>query len=55
MCPAVEATGSSANKVMKEYQSVVLSLGVDQFRDALQRYPNCPTDIQRWGNTVGIA
>ena len=59
VCPAdsggLPATRSHGNKVMKEYQSVVLTLGEDQFKEAIQSYPNCPTDVQRWGKTAGIA
>ncbi len=59
VCPAdsggLPTTRSHGNKVMKEYQSVVLTLGEDQFKEAIQSYPNCPTDVQRWGKTTGIA
>ena len=59
VCPAdssgLPTAGRHDNKVMKEYQSVVLMLGEEQFKEAIKSYPNCPTDIQRWGNTLGIA
>ncbi|XP_072469268.1 origin recognition complex subunit 4 isoform X2 [Notamacropus eugenii] len=32
----------------KEYQLVKLLLDSNQIMDALQKYPNCPTDVRQW-------
>ncbi|XP_061534982.1 origin recognition complex subunit 4 [Phycodurus eques] len=40
--------GSSA-KTQREYQLMKLTLDNCQIMEALQKYPQCPTDIKQWG------
>ncbi|KAJ8393761.1 hypothetical protein AAFF_G00056760 [Aldrovandia affinis] len=40
--------GSSATKTQKEYQLMKLLLGHGQIMEALQKYPQCPTDVKQW-------
>lgn len=39
--------GSSAN-CQKEYQLMRLMLDHSQVMEALQKYPQCPTDVRQW-------
>ncbi|XP_077584003.1 origin recognition complex subunit 4 [Stigmatopora nigra] len=40
---------SSSVKTQREYQLMRLLLDNSQIMDALQKYPQCPTDIKQWG------
>ncbi|XP_061788384.1 origin recognition complex subunit 4 [Nerophis lumbriciformis] len=40
--------GSSA-RTQKEYQLMRLALDHSQIMEAMQKYPQCPTDIKQWG------
>lgn len=44
-----------SGKVMKEYQPMMLMIGEEQIHKAVRSYPNCPTDVARWGTTAGMA
>lgn len=39
--------GSSA-KTQREYQLMRLMLDHSQIMEALQKYPQCPTDVKQW-------
>ncbi|XP_054631843.1 origin recognition complex subunit 4 [Dunckerocampus dactyliophorus] len=43
--------GSSA-RTQREYQLMRLALDHSQIMEALQKYPQCPTDIKQWGMSV---
>ncbi|XP_029461285.1 origin recognition complex subunit 4 isoform X2 [Rhinatrema bivittatum] len=38
-------------RTQKEYQLMKLLLDHDQLMDALQKYPNCPTDVRQWATS----
>ena len=39
--------GSTA-KIQREYQLMRLMLDHSQIMDALQKYPQCPTEVKQW-------
>ena len=39
---------------MKEFQPMRLMLDQEQVRKTVLSYPNCPTDVARWGTSAGI-
>ncbi|XP_023678106.1 origin recognition complex subunit 4 [Paramormyrops kingsleyae] len=43
--------GPSA-KIQKEYQLVKLMLDHSQIMEALQKYPQCPTDVKQWATSA---
>lgn len=61
VCPAESGgvansvTHHQSGKVMKEYQPMVLMLAGEQVKRAVQSYPNCPTEIARWGTSSAMA
>ena len=52
VCPA-DSGGSG--KVQKEYQQMLLMLEEEQISQAVRQYDNCPTDVERWGSSKGMA
>ncbi len=56
VCPAESMnTGSTfhgSGKTMKEFRQMILTLKSDQIRSAVKNYPDCPTDISRWGTSA---
>lgn len=61
VCPA-ESGGvahsmshQQSGKAMKEFQPMILMLEGGQIKRAVQNYPNCPTDIARWGTSSAMA
>lgn len=44
----VRAVDSAAGKVQREYQLMRLMLEHGQVMEALQKYPQCPTDVKQW-------
>lgn len=44
----VRAVDSAASKVQREYQLMKLMLEHGQVMEALQKYPQCPTDVKQW-------
>ncbi len=44
----VRPVDSGACKVQREYQLMRLMLEHGQVMEALQRYPQCPTDVKQW-------
>ena len=57
VCPANSAASGSiagSNKLLKEFRPMVLMLEEDQIAMAIKKYPNCPTDVTRWGTLAGI-
>nr|XP_002121287.2 origin recognition complex subunit 4 [Ciona intestinalis] len=43
-----ESTLSLASKLLKEYQPTILLLEEQQLKEAVYRYPGCPTELQQW-------
>lgn len=41
-------------RTMKEYRLMVLRVLSDQVREAVKNYPNCPTDLSRWGLSLSM-
>lgn len=39
------------SKVQKEYRQMTLLLHPTQILDALQKYPNCPTEVKHWASS----
>lgn len=44
----VRPVDSAASKVQREYQLMKLMLEHGQVMEALQKYPQCPTDVKQW-------
>ncbi|XP_043850779.1 origin recognition complex subunit 4 isoform X3 [Dromiciops gliroides] len=44
----VKAMERTSVNTQREYQLVKLLLDNNQIMDALQKYPNCPTDVRQW-------
>ncbi|XP_014006271.1 origin recognition complex subunit 4 isoform X2 [Salmo salar] len=44
----IKSMDSSTAKIQKEYQLVKLMLDHSQITEALQKYPQCPTDVKQW-------
>uniref|UniRef100_A0A674BP97 Origin recognition complex subunit 4 n=1 Tax=Salmo trutta TaxID=8032 RepID=A0A674BP97_SALTR len=44
----IKSMDSSTAKIQKEYQLVKLMLDHSQIMEALQKYPQCPTDVKQW-------
>lgn len=43
---------SSSAKTQKEYQLMRLTLDHSQIMEALQKYPQCPTDVKQWATSA---
>lgn len=49
----IRALDGSGSRVQKEYKLMSLLIHPSQIIDALQKYPNCPTEVKQWaGNSV---
>ncbi|XP_048237832.1 origin recognition complex subunit 4-like [Haliotis rufescens] len=49
----IRALDGSGSRVQKEYKLMSLLIHPSQIVDALQKYPNCPTEVKQWaGNSV---
>ncbi|XP_042169819.1 origin recognition complex subunit 4-like [Oncorhynchus tshawytscha] len=44
----IKSMDSSTAKIQKEYQLMKLLLDHSQIMEALQKYPQCPTDVKQW-------
>jgi len=44
----VKSIDSIAKNTPKEYRLVTLLVDPTQINDALQRYPDCPTEVKQW-------
>ncbi|XP_038607064.1 origin recognition complex subunit 4 isoform X1 [Tachyglossus aculeatus] len=44
----IKAVERTSVNTQREYQLVKLLLDNNQIMDALQKYPNCPTDVRQW-------
>ncbi|XP_005738722.1 origin recognition complex subunit 4 [Pundamilia nyererei] len=44
----IQSVDGSSAKVQREYQLMRLTLDHSQIMDALQKYPQCPTDVKQW-------
>ncbi|XP_041057564.1 origin recognition complex subunit 4 isoform X1 [Carcharodon carcharias] len=47
----IKAMDATSTRTQKEYQLVKLLLDSSQIMDALQKYPQCPTDVQLWASS----
>ncbi|XP_061664028.1 origin recognition complex subunit 4 [Syngnathoides biaculeatus] len=45
----IQPVDGSSTKTQREYQLMKLTLDNCQIMEALQKYPQCPTDIKQWG------
>lgn len=43
---------SSSAKTQREYQLMRLTLDHSQIMEALQKYPQCPTDVKQWATSA---
>ncbi|XP_042338126.1 origin recognition complex subunit 4-like [Plectropomus leopardus] len=44
----IRPVDSVASKTQREYQLMRLMLDNSQIMEALQKYPQCPTDVKQW-------
>ncbi|XP_072235618.1 origin recognition complex subunit 4 [Leuresthes tenuis] len=44
----IRPVDSSSAKIQREYQLMRLTLDHSQIMEALQKYPQCPTDVKQW-------
>uniref|UniRef100_A0A6Q2Y9N8 Origin recognition complex subunit 4 n=1 Tax=Esox lucius TaxID=8010 RepID=A0A6Q2Y9N8_ESOLU len=44
----IKSVDGSTGKIHKEYQLMKLMLDHNQIMEALQKYPQCPTDVKQW-------
>ena len=44
----MDAAAAVAARAQREYQLVRLMLDHSQIMEALQKYPQCPTDVKQW-------
>ena len=47
--------GIKVNAQPKQYCKMFLAMSCREVRDAVQSYPNCPTDLQQWSSSTGTA
>ena len=56
--PASGGTGSAHHhgnkKSMKEYRPMMLRVCKEQVKEAIRTYPNCPTELSRWGLSLSM-
>lgn len=50
----VKSLDSFVRHTPKEYQLVTLLVDPSQIMDALQQYPDCPTEVKHWATTAII-
>ncbi|KAK3106068.1 hypothetical protein FSP39_012004 [Pinctada imbricata] len=48
----VKTIDGAGSRVQKEYRLMSLLIHPSQITDALQKYPNCPTDIKQWASNA---
>lgn len=48
----IRAVDGSTAKIQREYQLMRMMLDHSQVMDALQKYPQCPTDVQQWATSA---
>ncbi|XP_018600455.1 origin recognition complex subunit 4 isoform X2 [Scleropages formosus] len=48
----IRPVDGSASRTQKEYQLMKLLLDHTQVMEALQRYPQCPTDVKQWATSA---
>jgi len=54
VCPTEQRTTASS-VLPKEYRKMTLILSRREVKEAVQTYPNCPTDLQQWSQKSGAA
>jgi len=54
VCPTEQRTTASSG-LPKEYRKMTLMLSCREVNEAVQAYPNCPTDLQQWSRKSGTA
>jgi len=42
----------TSGRTQKEYREMTLLVDSSQVTDALQKYPNCPTEVKQWATSV---
>uniref|UniRef100_H2ZA47 Origin recognition complex subunit 4 n=1 Tax=Ciona savignyi TaxID=51511 RepID=H2ZA47_CIOSA len=42
---------TAGSKILKEYRPMILLVEQQQLRDAIYKYPGCPTDVQQWAES----
>ncbi|XP_076091500.1 origin recognition complex subunit 4-like [Mytilus galloprovincialis] len=50
----VKSTDGSGTRIQKEYRLMSLLIHPSQITDALQKYPQCPTEVKQWASTSVI-
>ena len=48
----MKSIDSIAKNTPKEYRLVTLLVDPTQINDALQRYPDCPTEVKQWATSA---
>lgn len=48
----IQAIDSSSAKTQREYKLMRLMLDHSQITEALQKYPQCPTDVKQWASSA---
>ncbi|KAL5009478.1 hypothetical protein ScPMuIL_011783 [Solemya velum] len=48
----VKPMDSGGTRIQKEYRLMSLLIHPSQILDALQKYPNCPTEVKQWANSA---
>ena len=50
-----DCRGVKGNTLPKQYCKMNLAMSCREVKDAVQAYPNCPTDLQQWNSSTGTA
>jgi len=48
----VRSVDGSGTRIQKEYRLMSLLIHPSQIMDALQKYPNCPTEVKQWAQSA---
>ena len=44
----VSASQSNSKRTMKQFRLMTLEITLDQIKEAVEKYPDCPTNILKW-------
>ena len=50
----VRPADGGLTRTQREYKLMTLLIDDDQLKQALQKYPNCPTEVRQWANTATL-
>ena len=50
-----DCRGMKGSALPKQYCKMYLAMSCREVKDAIQSYPNCPTDLQQWNSSIGTA